>query len=469
MDVDKPCPHSSSGVMASTRGENPFPINQQFRRRMKRKKNKRRRRAKKKAETKSQPCGFPNIPEEIIVDILSRLSLGSLSRFTCVSKQWCSLVADIIPTVTGRKMVLVQSVSRSGTPTFHSIDEESHEKQVWRLREKRISRRPPRFFGSCNGLVLLNITDDLFLWNPVTSYFKKVLSYERLAFKQYRVVSGLCYDSLSGEYKALVALHRETPGYYGDFVMVGSFKSKDWRMVGFSYPVGTVESGPVVNENLHWYASKKNSVRFLPCHQIIYFNPHLNNFKKVPMPEPKHEEGDMIFGLGVLDGCLSMVRHDNPSNYECHSVEVLAMKEYGMKKSWTLLFIISNLTLTDGDTLEPLCYTKDDEALMKVSTDVNGDTMRAYNVNDLHREISVQNNRYCINAIKYEESLIAPTSYDWEDEELRGEATYTEFLYGDLYKYQKTGDGYWESFNIEKRDFEEQNSEDGDQLEIQEG
>lgn len=67
-----------------------------------------------------------------------------------------------------------------------------------------------------------------------------------------------------------------------------------------------------------------------------------------------------------------------------------------------------------------------------------------------------------------EESLIAPTGYDWEDEELRGEATYTEFLYGYLYKYQKTGDGYWESFNIRKRDFEQQNSEDDDQFEKQE-
>ncbi|XP_058201803.1 F-box protein CPR1-like [Rhododendron vialii] len=470
MAIAKPCPHSSSQVMTSRREENPIPIKQQFRKRMKRKKNKRRRRrVKKKAETKSQPCRFPNIPEEIIVEILSRLSLNSLSRLRCVSKQWYSLVFDIIPKVTGRNMVLVQSISRSGTPTFHSIDEESHETQVRRPWEKSIpclSKKesiPPIFFGSCNGLVLLNITDDLFLWNPITSYFKKVLSYNRLADTSYSVVSGLCYDSLSDEYKAVVGLSHDSPLYGGEFVKVGSFKSKNWRMVGLPYAVGTVQSGPVINGSLHWYGLKKNSGRFLPGPQIFYFNPDLNTFKKIPMPEPKHkEEGDMIFGLGVLDGCLSLVRHDNPSNYKCHRVEILTRKEYGMKKSWTSLFIISNLTLRHWDTLEPLCYTKNGEALMKVSSYHNGNTMRAYNVNDsLHREIS----NY-IDAIKYEESLIAPTGYDWEEEELRGEATYTDFWYGTLVKYKKIGNGSWKIF--EERDFEQQNSEEEDELETDE-
>ncbi|XP_058201614.1 F-box/kelch-repeat protein At3g23880-like [Rhododendron vialii] len=154
---------------------------------MRRKKNGRgRKRVKKKEigagagmETQTKPS-FPNIPEEVVIEILSRLPLKSLSRFTCVSKQWRSLVSAIFAKTSRRKMVLVQSILTSGTLMFHSIDEESRVKRVGRPWKKITSRYNPEIYGSCNGLLLLNIDDDLFLWNPVTPYFKKVLSYNPL-------------------------------------------------------------------------------------------------------------------------------------------------------------------------------------------------------------------------------------------------------------------------------------------------
>ncbi|KAI8569846.1 hypothetical protein RHMOL_Rhmol02G0308700 [Rhododendron molle] len=115
-----------------------------------------------------------------------------------------------------------------------------------------------------------------------------------------------------------------------------------------------------------------------------------------------------------------------------------------MKKSWTLLFIISNLTLRHWDTLEPLCYTKDGEALMKVSMDRDGHGIRAYSLDDiLQREIPIQPNHYYVNAIRYEESLVTPTGYDWEQEEQRMEATFTDFWYRDRLEplsYTKDGE-----------------------------
>lgn len=96
----------------------------------------------------------------------------------------------------------------------------------------------PLFLGSCNGLVLLNNTNDLFLWNPVTSYFKKVFSIEELGDDWYpSVISGLCYDSLSDEYKAVMALShgRYSSNRCHQIVMVSSLKSKDWGVWGFPF------------------------------------------------------------------------------------------------------------------------------------------------------------------------------------------------------------------------------------------
>ncbi|KAE9453146.1 hypothetical protein C3L33_14953, partial [Rhododendron williamsianum] len=64
-----------------------------------------------KTQTEAEP-NLPDIPEEIVVDIRSRLPLKSLSRFTCVSKQWHSAISDILAERIGGMMALVESTIR---------------------------------------------------------------------------------------------------------------------------------------------------------------------------------------------------------------------------------------------------------------------------------------------------------------------------------------------------------------------
>ncbi|KAG5533259.1 hypothetical protein RHGRI_027453 [Rhododendron griersonianum] len=64
-----------------------------------------------------------------------------------------------------------------------------------------------RIGGLCNGLVLLNSSEDLFMWNPFAGCCKKVLLIEFL--KQYSNssimdVSGHCYDSSMDDYKVVM-------------------------------------------------------------------------------------------------------------------------------------------------------------------------------------------------------------------------------------------------------------------------
>ncbi|GMP55020.1 hypothetical protein CsSME_00019976 [Camellia sinensis var. sinensis] len=158
--------------------------------------------------------------------------------------------------------------------SFHSIDEDCCVKIVPKPNKKNPSNRGVEITGSCNGLLLIRIYDhDLFLWNPLTKCSKKVFSYHRLRDIGYRVVSGLCFDSSSNEYKAVMALSHHTPGYGGRFAVVGNFRSKTWTEVHFPYHVSSVNSGSVLNENLHWFASKKSSDHFLAPREIVYFNP----------------------------------------------------------------------------------------------------------------------------------------------------------------------------------------------------
>ncbi|KAI8566175.1 hypothetical protein RHMOL_Rhmol02G0019500 [Rhododendron molle] len=179
----------------------------------------------------------------------------------------------------------------------------------------------------------------------------------------------------------------------------------------------------------------------------------MGTFEKVPMPQPKQSDGDVVYGLGVLNGCLCMSRSENPSDGECNKIEVLVMKEYGMASSWTLMFIISDL--------RPFGYTRNGEALAVKAPafslmppprcDDSKDIwhISVYNpINNSTRDIPIptpmRTHFYALDLIIYEESVIKPTDYNWEDEELRGEATYVEyFLNGSHRKTKMERHTYW--------------------------
>ncbi|KAI7988187.1 hypothetical protein LOK49_LG13G00542 [Camellia lanceoleosa] len=138
------------------------------------------------------------------------------------------------------------------------------------------------------------------------------------------------------------------------------------------------------------------------------------------MPQPKEEGGDIVLGLGALDGCLCMTRFFHPRNFG-GKIEVLAMKEYGVKSSWTLMFSLSNLIgFHPRDQFVPLCTTKNQEVIMKMCSRSIMNRLRAYNpIDNSYWDIPLPAKYYSIEAVIYEENLITPPAYDWEEEELR--------------------------------------------------
>ncbi|XP_057467685.1 F-box/kelch-repeat protein At3g23880-like [Actinidia eriantha] len=414
-----PAEHKKSEVSGlNTQNEDPKLeriSNESFQgRRMGKKKTRSARRRGKKEDAKAKvETSFSYIPEDITFEILSRVPIKSLLRFLCVSKRWRSLVSSITAPKIGKSNILVQSYLKSSFLTFHSIDEDGDVKHVCRPWKKRSSHKYHNLVGSCNGLLLLQIDNDLFLWNPLTSFFKKVLSCGVLLNYEYEVVwSGLCYDPSTDEYKAVMAFYEKSLQY---FVAVGNFKSQRWLKIDPPHKVFMMSSGPVVNGYPHWYASSSK--------QIIYFNSRICEFENVPMPQPKHHDGDYLCGLGALDGCLCMIRWENPRSQE-GNIEVLLMKEYGVEISWTIMFTISNLNLRVYHDLLPLGYTKNGEVVMTVCNDYAGWRGRVFNPdhnshiivfnpdNNTHREIPIQPEYHHLDAIFYEESLVTPTGYN---------------------------------------------------------
>ncbi|KAE9449164.1 hypothetical protein C3L33_18939, partial [Rhododendron williamsianum] len=169
---------------------------------------------------------FSQFPDEIILWILSKLPAKSLLRFRCVSKHWSYLISDpSFKFSVQRQQVVVVPTTYHPRYSIRMIDDEA---SVMELPKPKAlvdieSICGMRIRGSCNGFLLLNAGNELFLWNPMTRCSKK----------------------------------------------------------------GKVESGPTVSGRLHWLVSgsAREEDKFPRQQLIIYFDPQTNEFAEVPMPQ----------------------------------------------------------------------------------------------------------------------------------------------------------------------------------------
>ncbi|KAM3270105.1 hypothetical protein P3S67_030011 [Capsicum chacoense] len=219
--------------------------------------------------------------------------------------------------------------------------------------------------GSCHGLILFNLNEHIYLWNPATRFRTKVL--ENVNFLGgYITHGGLCYDSSKNTYKVVLIMRYMTSD--GDrFVTIASLEDKHWRRLEFPYDIHTVNYyGITLHERLHYYVpdvknveddndensdeddgNKKGIWDRLPDspRKLIYLDPITEKLHMFPTPEPKNnQQANIIVGLGVLNECLCMSRLDDDKS----GVEILVMKEYGVKESRTSLFLIRNLKINSS-------------------------------------------------------------------------------------------------------------------------
>ncbi|XP_058217309.1 F-box/kelch-repeat protein At3g23880-like [Rhododendron vialii] len=377
-----------------------------------------------------------NIPEQIVLEILSRLPVQSLLRFCCVCKVWKSLISDPKFTLSSRKPQIAIKCgylySIDTGPAFTGTRSLSRRdpllKPMLFFSDDKNASKGLKILGSCNGLFMVSHHADLYLWNPSTRQSTKVLSLTTKGWpKDFSLnnayVSGLCYDSSTDDYKAVIAMVNE----FG-LVNVVSFKRKQWATTtlhALDKDKGYISlSGPIVNEKLHWAITKfgHDRVHCTACYGIVSFDPLTDEFEELPMPLiiPNNGEGEPIIkGLGVLDGCLSMARcvtrGSGAEEVGPGFFELLVMKEYGVGGSWTRILNVSkDFTVLSRGTLVPLCFTGDGEVVISVA---HLDRLRAYNLEDMsQRDILVPREGHLTCQISYTESLVSPDAYGYEED-----------------------------------------------------
>nr|GMD28111.1 F-box/kelch-repeat protein At3g23880-like [Ipomoea batatas] len=310
-------------------------------------------------------ASLSKIPNEIILHILLQLPMKAVIRCQCVCKQWRSLIddSDFKLSYRGERRVILLSLgSKSQDYNWNSkflVRSTSHDSRL-QMHELpfgeaaypliRVSDEyPVRFLCSCNGFVLLMAVRDIFLWNPSTRCLTKVLETPYPEELNLVLLGGLCYDSCTRDYKAVLSIRpliRPDLEFGNPFVISTSFNHKEWRSVQFPYNLHSARGGVEFRDTFHWWASDIKNWR--PDmdyfsggnrNRILYFDPVHDEFRILPTLEPR--QNFSIVGLGVIDDCLSMTcMVHKQKNAKSTTIQVLIMKEYGIQESWMIAFTI---------------------------------------------------------------------------------------------------------------------------------
>ncbi|KAM7488524.1 hypothetical protein LguiB_026008 [Lonicera macranthoides] len=358
---------------------------------------------------------LPNIPEDIIILVLSKLPVKSLLQFMSVSKQWRSIISNPHFLKRDTVFLLARQHNCNFSPLIYTINNESSLKPLERPWPK-VRRKYNRYdyaydlnfvSNSCNGLVLIGSNESLFLFNPLTHYYQKVLTLDQLRNINYCVTPGFCYDMSTNEYKAVLGFSHITLRHGNKFVVVASLKRKIWEEVSFSpFDVRRAKDGPLVNGWIHWTVCNTTDDDRICAHKkIVRFDAGKNIFEELPSPKLKSGNENVILGLGVLNGCLCMACRDGKD------VEVLTMKKYGAVESWTTMFIVTNSSMAPYyRDFTPLLLKKNGDVIVRMDYQ---ELLVYNNSGDLINDVEFPTKNFGIFTASLEESLVSPGEYHW--------------------------------------------------------
>ncbi|XP_075524225.1 F-box/kelch-repeat protein At3g23880-like [Primulina tabacum] len=289
---------------------------------------------------------FENLPQDLITDILSRLSVKSLLRLRCVSKSWLSLISSpefqtnyLEVSTTRRRRLVFGSATKLYTWPLHGISYEDPPVDDAPCDFTDVHRyHSIHIVGSCNGLVcLVNLhTGHIFVWNPAIRKYRKLPFPLRLSSRE---PYGFFYDASSDDYKVVHIVEEPNSRPYSRTYSLrnDSWKSSDWSH-GRTPFGGTCV---FLNGAIHW---------------IVGYND--NGAKVMAVEAQSLATGELIWSVALplkRWAFLQVLGERLCACFQCgFRIEVWVMKEYGVEKSWSKVFCLDE----SGLRRRPLLVTE---------------------------------------------------------------------------------------------------------------
>ncbi|RZC47831.1 hypothetical protein C5167_040783 [Papaver somniferum] len=293
------------------------------------------------------------IPDDIILDILTRLPVKSLLRFRCVCKFWYELLktsnfAELHLNLSlkyGYDGIVYNHVGKISCVDYDSLVSSttlaSTLSNMVAHIDYPLEHRMERILGTCNGLVCyLTSQKDIIIWNPCTKDYKQIPTPPEIINTKSRGIHvlykyGFGYDLKTEDYKvARIANIRDK---YSE-IAVYSLKLNLWKMYG-DIPVRSPYEDLVLFEGIFHWVELPPSGSQRP-RMIFSFDTGSQILNRIPLPQHFSDKFNMIH-VRLLGGCLYLIG----SLYMTCS-EAWMMRDYGVHESWTKMFSIDNTKYT---------------------------------------------------------------------------------------------------------------------------
>ncbi|KAH6804419.1 hypothetical protein C2S51_032666 [Perilla frutescens var. frutescens] len=292
---------------------------------------------------------MPELPEEMLINIFSRLPVKSVGKCRCLATRWRTLLST-------PKFIKSHLIQNSRRENLILISTDGFVRSVVDGTVSRKLELPDdcaRVAGPCDGLVLLVTPENVkYVVNPITLMQVKIndsLALKKVDHSDY----GFGYDRKSNDYK-IVALSTRLLNRFS-FVDVYSVKLGVWKRI-HNLPYEHISMcGAFVNNAIHWLVC---GPLFLDENIVLAFDLADEVFVKMPAPRPSgfdDVEQFVLTKLVVIEGCLCLVYQT------IRQMELWIMKEYGVPDSWTKYSIDADV---EFGLIKPLCFVGDEEVVL---------------------------------------------------------------------------------------------------------
>ncbi|KAK4717186.1 hypothetical protein R3W88_015524 [Solanum pinnatisectum] len=285
-------------------------------------------------------------------EILSWLPVKSLLRFKCVSKSWDITRDPYFRTkhqsrheVNSQRFLLLRAKFDIYTSYFHDLYSTSSLSSLDDVQ--RIDYLSSNWYpsvdilcGSCDGLVLILVLhrhDYLLLWNPST---RESIQLPFPIFGIRNSTFGLGYDPTIDDYKILTIHHEKSQTQCG----ILALRSGSWRNnVDIKAPHTLKKrSGSCFRDTLSFV---HGAFHWIPCcFGVASFNISNEVCTEIPLSEQMYSYLSLSTTennhVSVLDGMLCFSSACKVGQVE-KTFMLWAMKDYGVKESWTQIFKIN--------------------------------------------------------------------------------------------------------------------------------
>ncbi|KAL3648577.1 hypothetical protein CASFOL_004980 [Castilleja foliolosa] len=212
--------------------------------------------------TEIAPNSIPKLPDDVVIEILTRLPAKPLLKFRCVCKSWLSIISS-------HQFIKTHLTNSKKDPNF------THHRIMlnWRANLKHCSARSLLYepftetfntdftsqssknsiwvLGSCDGLICLAIDKkELILWNPTTRIFKTLPDFGVKTSFRSNFAYGLGFDKSSDDYK-VVGFFNSSRDFSEVIGKVYSLKADQCvRNIGIKTPLLLTKSSPKAHQQL---------------------------------------------------------------------------------------------------------------------------------------------------------------------------------------------------------------------------